>query len=146
MSAPAALFTPGRYLSRDQSYLVRYPQAEVEAAWRVIEGIGAKPREFGFYQLVEKEIIRARLVADGVVDEMRLHFAISSAFTEAHRNDESYRDWQARNRHRWERVSTAPPALTRPEWEFLAEHFDGANDPTALAILAKARAALAEPA
>ena len=94
---------------------------------------------------------RERLISEGVTDPTKLHFAVADAYVEAHRGQETYREYQARVLNpRWEaasaarrKVEGASVMFTPAELALLAEHFDGANDPIAVSILEKVRAALA---
>lgn len=51
---------------------------------------------------------------------------------------ERWREWQVRVWRPRMAATVRPRVLTSEEWAFLAEHFAGANDPTAQSIHAKA--------
>lgn len=97
-------------------------------------------RPFGAATMEEKAAIRARLIAEGVA-EPALSFAVEREFEAAHHGQETFAQWQKRvwfprNAAR-AAAQGAAVAFTPEELAFLAYHFDGANDPVALAILAK---------
>ncbi len=130
-------------LSRDQEYLARYPQEELDAAWDSLISKGLNPLMFGFYVEVEKTILRNRLVAAGVTDHLRLYLGVSDAYVAAHKNDETFAEWQARRRAQYPPAPTpARLAFTKAELEHILERFAGANDLTGQAIAEKVAAAL----
>lgn len=95
---------------------------------------------FGYWDMVEKRMVRAQLIAEGHNPESPLFGAEMNARIAAnHALDVSYRDT---SRALLNAAQPAPPTLSPTEWAFLAEHFQGANHPIAQAILAKALARL----
>jgi hypothetical protein len=130
-------------MSRDQEYLARYPQGELDAAWDYLIGKGLTPLMFGFYVEVEKTILRNRLLAQGETDELRLYLGVSAAYTDAHKNDETFAVWQARRKAQYPPAPTPVRlAFTKAELEHILERFSGANDLTGQAIAEKVVAAL----
>lgn len=104
--------------------------------------------KFGYWNMVERRMIRAQLEAEGIEPD---EFEIGKRIVANHAGDATYREigdaWraecEARARDAFAAgLSVRSIGLTRSELEFLAEHFDGANDPVAAAVLEKVRAAL----
>jgi hypothetical protein len=107
-------------------------------------------KKFGYATVMEQRAIRERLLAAGA-PEFGIEFAVSREYTEAHKNDPTYRErveaWSARcladQAARFDAGSLERPVdFTKAELDFLADHFAGANDPVAQAVLAKIRTAL----
>lgn len=98
-------------------------------------------RPFGWYINQEKHEIRTRLLAEGKPAD---HTDIEREYIQAHANDERYADYQKRVLFpKWERQASnafnngetkRQIGFTRPELEWLAEHFEGANDPFAQVV------------
>jgi hypothetical protein len=99
------------------------------------------PHNFGYSAEMEKKVIRDRLKAEGITDETALHFAVETAYIEAHKNDLTLRERQDIWMANFVKKSQEPKPVifTKEEIEFLKDHFDMANDPTAQSILAKVR-------
>lgn len=100
----------------------------------------------GYWQAVEKRMIRAQLAAEGWDPKGHaFEFEVSARQITNHAGDPSMRERQEAWRAALPFLGHAPPssALTPQEWEFLAAHFQGANHPLAQSILAKALAASA---
>lgn len=91
--------------------------------------------KFGYWRMVEKRMLREQLIAEGVTDETELHFAIIRRVEQNHKNDITYKESSAA----FSAGAKVRPStdFTREELEFLRDHFAMANDPTAVAILAK---------
>lgn len=102
--------------------------------------------KIGYWRSVEKRMIRAQLAKEGWVgdwkDDKYIEFEISRRIVENHANDLTLREQQAAVRR--QRPATVQPSnkFTEEEFERLAEHFAGANDPVSQSILAKAIQAL----
>lgn len=103
----------------------------------------------GYWMMVEKRMIRAEIAAEG--GDPADVFEIAARRTALHANDETFAD-QCR-RMSAEREASALVLwlsgdgqrgldFTKTELEFLRDHFEGANDPTAQTILAKVLTAL----
>ena len=97
--------------------------------------------KFGYKTMVEKEEIRKRLIAEGHPDDATIIFAVSKAYTEAHKNDLTFSQQQDLARWNREKWITPQPrksnALTADEIEWLADRLAGVNDPIGVAILSK---------
>lgn len=102
--------------------------------------------------MLEKQAIRAALIARGLTDETQLHFAVAEAYMAAHRGDPDYRETSARLNAKWAEEAerrfaagetTREAALTLAEWRHMADHFAGANDPVGQGLFHKALEALA---
>ena len=108
--------------------------------------------KFGYSVFVEKDAIRARLVAEGETDPTKLYLGVEAAYIEAHKNDYSLRQRQEEARRKkqaeWleeEAKKPRPPEpilFTIDELERLVEHFESANDPVSASIGQKAQAVL----
>lgn len=110
----------------------------------VSDGPSSRPQmpdaqRFGYEVEREKAQIRWEM-AGLAMEPIRLHFAVEAEYLRRHKDDPTYREISER-RHRAERAETPTHGVqfTVAELEFLAAHFDGANDPTAADILAKVR-------
>lgn len=106
---------------------------------------------FGYWHMVEKRMIREQLIAEGHNPaDVKFGFLVQDKYQENHKNDISLRDAQALKRDMWQSaVDTlgwwnipSSVKLSREELQFLADHFDGANDPIAQAILQKVKSVL----
>lgn len=96
--------------------------------------------KFGYAKVMETRAIRARLIAEGVTDDWRLHLAVEREYEAAHANDPTYAETSARLRaEAAARAFVAVETFTPEELLRIAEHFAGANDPVAQAIARKAR-------
>lgn len=95
-------------------------------------------RSTGYWRMVEERMIRGELEAEGIEPTV---FAVSARVIENHRHDITYRETSRRFGKALGRAGAG--VFTPEELRFLAAHFEGANDPTAQAILAKARQGLA---
>lgn len=91
----------------------------------------------GYWRMVEERMIRSELEAEGVEPTV---FRVSARVVENHRNDITYRETSRKFASRAHREANS--LFSRDELTFLAAHFEGANDPTAQAILAKVREGL----
>lgn len=92
---------------------------------------------FGWQYMVETTYYREQLEAQGETDWTRLFFGSQRAYETAHANDMSMRERQAHFGFDKLHIRNEPPTFTQDELRFLAEHFNGANDPTAADILGK---------
>lgn len=101
--------------------------------------------KFGYAANREQAAIRDRLRAEGV-DGMALHFAVAREYERTHANDPTFRERSAAFAARCRELY--PPAIGvtfgEEELAHIIEHFQGANDATAISIAAKAAAALAK--
>lgn len=87
--------------------------------------------KLGYWLMVERRMIRATWPGPGEPDEFdygRIRVAL-------HAHDITFKETSRRFAAS---ARPAPEQLSAAEWRFLADHFSGANDPTAQAILAKA--------
>jgi len=107
-------------------------------------------RSFGYERLVITRRARQWYTAAGLTG-LELEREVDAAYMRWAASLPTYREISDRREARmkaeaaakWEAgESTRGPGLTRPEWLYLEERLEGANDPQAQAILAKARAAL----
>lgn len=96
-------------------------------------------QKFGYE--VEREKAQIRWELAGIpMDPIRRHFAVEAEYLKRHADDPTYQEISAARRKRDDMATPLHGLqLTASELEFLSEHFDGANDPTAAAILAKVR-------
>lgn len=106
--------------------------------------------KLGFEKLVFERRAREWYRAAGMSD-LEAHFEASAAYWRWHATTIPYREVcrrrsirsEAEAENRWRSgEGTRPTGFTKPELEFLADHFEGANDPIAAAIWAKVRAVL----
>lgn len=96
-------------------------------------------QKFGYE--VEREKAQIRWELAGIpMDPIRRHFAVEAEYTRRHASEPTYAEIGAARRARDDfSTLTHRLQLTTEELAFLSEHFDGANDPMAAAILAKVR-------
>lgn len=102
------------------------------------------PRPFGFYINEQKAKLRNALIAEGKPHD---HLAVEAAYIAANANKESYAEyqrrvlyprWAAAAKVRFDRGGTERQiGFNKLELEWLADHFEGANDPMAIQIAAK---------
>ena len=95
--------------------------------------------KFGYEAAVEKDAIRARLIAEGRdPNDVRLIFDIDAAYIEAHKNDLSMREKQEIARARdWKPRTDGSLVFTQAELDYLAYKLHGVNDPDGCSALAK---------
>lgn len=106
---------------------------------------------FGFEKLVFERRAREWYRAAGETDEFRLMQLADRAYWRWHDTTINFREICRRRNVRMEAnaendwrsgIGSRDAGLTKPELEFLMDHFAGANDPTARSILEKAIIAL----
>lgn len=90
---------------------------------------------FGYWRMVEKRMIRAQITAEG--GDPDAFQAVSRRVDANHKDDPSLRERQKAQGLLVRRAGSTQ--LTGEELQFLADHFEGANDPLALEILRKVR-------
>ncbi len=95
----------------------------------------------GYWRLVEERMIRAQLEKEGWESDWKdgrlIYFEISNRIAQNHRNDVTFREQQELLR-KYRPAKPGSVAFTEEEFERLAEHFAGANDPVSQSILIKA--------
>jgi hypothetical protein len=102
--------------------------------------------KFGYAHMIETKAIRSRLISEGHdPEDPTLCFAVSKAYTEAHKDDLTFS--QRQDLARWKGakwVSPHPkapaPKFTNEEMKMIADRFFASNDPMGQTIYDKAKA------
>jgi hypothetical protein len=87
--------------------------------------------------MIETDAIRKRLISEGTTDPFELHFAVVSAYDEAHKNDPTYRE-----RSETFSAKTKHTGLSNEEISYLIDRLEGVNDPLGQSALVKLKGML----
>mgnify|MGYP003648848689 CR=1 FL=1 len=103
-------------------------------------------QKFGYDHMIETDAIRARLISEGHdPNGIGLSFAVSRAYSEAHKDDLTFSQRQDLARWKGEKwVSPYPkppaPKFTNEEMKMIADRFFASNEPMGQTIYDKAKA------